>query len=367
MATEYSRRAALSLLSKAVGGAAALSAWPTLAAKALSHPTHQAQPLLLGAAASLQDKQRYLLAATSLEGELRYQLALPSRGHDTAVHPQQNLAACVARRPGHWLYLLEASSGKLLEELAPPTELHFCGHATFADDALYVSVVRSADSRGYVLVYRQEQGWWQLAERFHLNGLGPHQLVVLDEQRLAVALGGIHTQARKKLNLDSMQPALLILDRHSGKLLEQQALADKQLSIRHLAYDAARDTLWLACQGQDPSAEPQALIYSYQAEQGLQALEADADYWAWFNHYVGSIAVSGDNLLASSPRGHCLAQWSLQQRSLDKLLQVDDVCGLAANAKHWWASTGQGRTLQQHGPNTAQQLRWDNHLSLYTA
>ncbi|WP_221077402.1 DUF1513 domain-containing protein [Agarivorans albus] len=365
MATKFNRRQVLFQL-LGFGASASCLSLPTLAKGLSNEPDLSPQSLLIACA---KQANKHYVAAMNIQGELRYQLALPARGHYVALaKPKQALAACVARRPGKYIMLFSPESGEVIQQLSPPQGMHFFGHAVFSEDAtqLYVTAGLSASSEGQILVYHQQDSGWSLSEQWSLGGLGPHQLMLLPQQRLVVAVGGIHTQGREKLNLDSMQPALLYLDSRSGKVLQRRELNNPQLSIRHLSYSKASDTVWLACQGQNPEQEVTSLIYSHKGNQLCQALGADADYWALFNQYIGSIVSSNGKLIASSPRGAKLAVWSEQSRELEQLMQIDDVCGLAASQHSWFASTGQGQLIQPSNKLQRQQTawQWDNHLSV---
>jgi hypothetical protein len=367
MATEFTRRQALLQLLGLSAAAGCLSL-PSLA-KGLHLADELSEAncaLLIGCA---KQANKHYVAAMNMQGDLRYQIALPARGHHVALaNPKLGLAACVARRPGQYIVLFAAETGQIIQQLSPPKNMHFYGHAAFSEDAsqLYVTAGVSVTSEGVVLVYRKQGTQWQLSEQWPLGGLGPHQLLVLPQQRLAIAVGGIHTQGREKRNLETMQPALVYLDSRSGKLLQRRELSNPQLSIRHLSYSEASDTLWLACQGQNPEQEITSLIYSHKGNEHCQALEPDADYWPLFNQYIGSVVSSNGKLIASSPRGAKLAVWSEQTRELEQLMQIDDVCGLAADPHSWFASTGQGQLIQPANQLLRKQTQWqwDNHLSV---
>ncbi len=324
--------------------------------------------LLIGCA---KQQQQYYVAAANAQGEVVYQLPLAARGHEVALaKPEQQLGICVARRPGDFAQLFNPFSGEALAQLNPPENRHFYGHACFSDDAqrIYLTAGDTASSQGYVLVYQRQPQHWQLSQQWPLDGLGPHQLLLLPDNRLVVAVGGIHTQGRKKLNLDSMQSALVYLDSETGQHLLTRKLSNPKLSIRHLAYSPQSDSVWLACQGQDPQQPAESLIYSQQGLGECIALEPGADYWAIFNQYIGSIICHQGQVLASSPRAGKLASWSEQHGELERLMQYDDVCGLAQTTDAWHASTGQGWLIHQSDDLSRQRtsLQWDNHMAPLT-
>ncbi|MDO6762815.1 DUF1513 domain-containing protein [Agarivorans sp. 1_MG-2023] len=365
MATKLSRRSLLQQMLSLAAGASLFS--PAGIAYALTREGAQAEEYLLLGCTKQHGKHQ--LSAMASNGDLRYQLDLPARGHYVAVaNTPQPVAACIARRPGHYIAMFNPHTGQPVHELTPPAKMHFYGHAVFSEDAnkLYVTAGYTANSQGAILVYLQQDNTWQLSQTWPLAGLGPHQLLLLPSKRLVVAVGGIHTQGRDKLNLDDMQPALVYLNSESGEQLLSRSLDNSQLSIRHLSYSPQTDTVWLACQGQNPKQTVRSLIYSHKGEQACQALDPDADYWSLFEHYIGSVVCSNGTVLASSPRGAKLAAWSEADRELQQLIHVDDVCGLATHEKGWLASTGQGQLLHTSNKLKRQHttLQWDNHLSV---
>ncbi len=359
------RRQLLKGISLLTLGASSFSISPL--AKALAAKQPQAEDYLLIGCAKQQ--QQYYVAAANAQGEVVYQLPLAARGHDVALaKPKQQLGVCVARRPGDFAQLFNPLSGEALAQLSPPENMHFYGHACFSEDAqrVYLTAGSAQTSQGLVLVYQRLQQQWQLAEQWPLDGLGPHQLLLLPGERLVVAVGGIHTQGRKKLNLDSMQPALVYLHSETGQHLLTRRLSNPKLSIRHLAYSPQSDSVWMACQGQDPQQQPESLIYSQQGQGECVALDPDADYWPMFEQYIGSIMCHQGQVMASSPRAGKLAAWSEQQGELEQLMQYADVCGLAQTASAWHASTGQGLLIHQASDLSRQRtdLQWDNHMAL---
>ena len=75
-------------------------------------------------------------------------------------------------------------------------------------------------------------------DELDLAGIGPHQLAMMpDGSTMVVALGGLQThpdQGRKKLNLETMQSALVYLDSRNGDILDRLESPQRHLSLRHL-------------------------------------------------------------------------------------------------------------------------------------
>ncbi len=134
---------------------------------------------------------------------------------------------------------------------------------------------------------------------------------------LAVGVGGVHTNGRKPLNLNTMKPSLCYLSQQ-GKVLDTLILPDKKLSIRHLAHDGA-DTVLCGQQYRGEPDEYPALIAMHKRGEEMQLLKAEPEEWARFNHYIASIAATEDWILATSPPGNCYGIWSKQSGDLVEL------------------------------------------------
>src|SRR5690606_18352847 len=101
---------------------------------------------------------------------------------------------------------------------------HFVGHGVFSPDGsrLYAPASRYDEGKGIVVVYDATQGFRRIAT-YDLQGTGPHELTLHpDGETLIIGLGGILTHPdydRIKLNLDTMDPALILMNRRSGNIL----------------------------------------------------------------------------------------------------------------------------------------------------
>ena len=104
---------------------------------------------------------------------------------------------------------------------------------------LYVTENDTVSLNGKVGIYDVSSAYKKIAE-FDSHGIGPHELIMHpDAETLIVANGGIKTEqaSREELNLDTMHPSLVYLNRHTGQLLEQVTPEHNQIrqypSSRH--------------------------------------------------------------------------------------------------------------------------------------
>ncbi|MFO6425463.1 DUF1513 domain-containing protein [Motilimonas sp. KMU-193] len=338
----------------------------------LAHPVlsplawakEQESPRLLSCAQ--QQQQDYLVCA-DMNGQTQYQFTLPERGHGLAVNPNQDLGLVFSRRPGRYITAFDPQRGKQLWQHALPRERHCYGHGCFsADGLLYVSEGDTASSQGVIGVYQVDAGLKQIA-LFSDFGIGPHEIIMHpDQQHLIVAVGGIATQGREMLNLASMAPRLVYLNRHTGKLVHTVTLGDHLLSIRHLAV-ATDGTVAMACQYQgDTDILP--LLYRHrltpamagEISQGIAVMAAEED-WLRFNDYLGSVAILDEQIITTSPRGNGVGRWHKDTGQLLGIDNLNDVCGLAVIPHQGvMLTTGTG-IIEFQAQRQLTPWAWDNH------
>lgn len=358
--------------------------------------------LPLPAWAASRASGHYLSAVADAEGQhwlaafelgeaglrLHYRTPLPDRGHHVAVHSGRGLFVMVARRPDTWLLVGELYSGRILQELRVPPGRHLFGHGIFSGDGLHFYTTESdldnwQGDNGLVVEWAVSstvpERVLQRRREFSTAGVGPHELLLMpDGDTLVVANGGLRTHpdtGREVLNVETMQPSLVYLDRHSGELLEQHTLpaAWRLSSIRHLDVNS-RGQVVMGLQYQGEPWEHLPLVATHTRGATPQLLTAAEELLLRMKQYVGSVryAAGGDVVVASCPRGNLLAFWSSADGIFLGSLPARDACGLAAAGEGLVFSTGVGRVARVALPAvevtelpaaTGQTLLWDNHLT----
>jgi len=343
-----------------------------------SSSSPQLQPLLL----SGSDKgDSHTLSGWQLGQGERFRLPVKQRVHAPLMRPGTDEAVFVARRPGTLIYVVDVVEGQIKQQLSALPDRHFYGHAIFSADGRWLYVPENAyveQGRGKVGVYDATANY-QRVQEFDLDGIGPHQLALMpDGFTLAIALGGIQTHpdlSREKLNLATMQSALLYLDSRSGQVTERFDSPHQHLSLRHLDV-AANGTVMVGAQFQtaaNPDERYQGpLVFSQRDTQPLQALQATEKTWQAQDHYIASVVVNASGSLAvtTSPRGGVVNLWQVEQGELLQTFAVRDVAGAGylPDQDHFVVSNGLGQLfsvsyelqLLAQAPAT----RWDNHLSI---
>lgn len=253
----------------------------------------------------------------------------------TAAATKVREVVVMGRRPSERFWVLDTISGELRHAITAQSDRHFYGHACFSldGDYLYVTENDTVSLAGKIGVYDVRQGYQKLKE-FDSYGIGPHELVMHpDGETLIIANGGIKTEkaSRDELNLDSMRPSLVYLDRHEGTLLEQVTPEHWQMSVRHL--DIHRDgTVMIGIQFQGPKHINVPLVLTHQrGDAGFIPLQMPQDQWQCFHQYIASVAVDAQHnlLCVTTPIGGCAAVYDLTDRQLVDVVDLPDCAGAA--------------------------------------
>ena len=335
-----------------------------------------AQPLLLSARNDADG--RHFAVGYRLDGSQVFATRVDERCHDVVPHPSLPLALFVGRRPSTRSYLIDTRDGRLLQTLQSQSQRHFYGHALFhkGGDWLYATENDTRDpGRGIIGAYRLESGQLQRRDELSSHGIGPHQLLWLpDGETLVVANGGIRTEAdsRVEMNLDSMQPSLVLLKR-DGSLLSREQLPQPQNSVRHLAV-AADGTIVSGQQYMGDASDAASLLAIKRPGQAFQPFPLGEAQRLAMNQYTASLAIHDElRLLAvTAPRGNRFFIWDLDTAAVRLDVPLADCAGVAAVAEGFVVSAGIGRCRLydcREARIVAQPLPlpaglWDNHLRL---
>ncbi|RFC64522.1 DUF1513 domain-containing protein [Fulvimarina endophytica] len=304
-------------------------------------------------------------------------MPLPDRGHDVAFDPVFSRAVAFARRPRTFAIVFDPSTGHVERSLASPQGRHFFGHGFFSPDGrlLYATENDMAAARGLVGVYDVERAFARIGE-FDAHGMDTHEALLMpDGETIVLANGGIETHpdyGRQKLNLPTMDPSLVFLDRRTGDLLAQHRLpaALHQLSVRHLAIDGASQ-VWFGCQYEGPAADLPQLVGFATPDAGMTLADLPREGLTGLSNYVGSVAASRDGarIALASPRGGRLLVLDARDGRLLQSRAMADGCGLAPASSGFLATSGEGAILTPgrasgfgEGAGTRAPCHFDNHV-----
>lgn len=341
-------------------------------------------PLWLSAYAAAGAEAAFGVAGFGDDGRLVFRCPLPGRAHGVTPHPDGRMAVVMARRPGRWFAVLDLASGRLAgPATALPDDRRGTGHGVFdaghgvfdADGAVFYMAEDDVTRETGVLTVLDPAAGYARRESFDVGGVGPHEVIALDNGRTLVsANGGVLTHpdtGRVKLNLEDMDPSLSYLDAARRQVTEVVRLPAEygNLGIRHLAA-LADGAVAFGMQDERPTGEIQPLVGLHRRGQPPALLAAPDEAWRRMAGYIGDVASDGRVIAASSPRGGVVGRWDGQTGAWLGLTELSDGCGLAARADGGFVATsGHGRIIALSGDSMAAAVgetpdcRWDNHLS----
>ncbi|MCI4663314.1 MAG: DUF1513 domain-containing protein [Neomegalonema sp.] len=348
-------------------GAAASLLAPTVTWAAAGSPAYLA--------ACKDGADRFSLVGLGLDGAETFRLSAPGRGHAAAAHPHHPEAVAFARRPGDFALVIDCAKGRESARLSAPKGRRFYGHGAFSADGglLYTSENAFEEGEGRIGVWDARADYRRIGE-FSSGGVGPHDVALAaDGARLVVANGGIQTHpdsGRAKLNLPTMRPNLAYLSARSGKLLQTLAPPEKlrMHSIRHLAL-RADGLVAAAMQWQGaPLQNPPLLALHVPGEAALRFAAAPTDLQRRTRNYAGSVAFSGDgaHVAYTAPRGGLCMIFD-DAGAFAGAAEAIDICGVAAAADGFRATSGEGRVFAiganaRLTPLSSMPIAYDNHL-----
>ncbi len=362
------RRAFLQSVTGGVLGSLGLRAAATVRA--------DAGPLFVGC--RVDGRDRHHVTGFDGTGQRRFSLTLPDRGHAMAFHPTKPHMVVFARRPGRFAVVIDDEAGVARHRIDAPAGRHFYGHGVFSPDGriLFATENDVESGQGVIGLYDVGDRYRRVGD-YSSHGIGPHEVILMpDGKTLAIANGGIRTHpdlGRAKLNLDSMTPSLVFTDLASGRQLDRTGLAEKQLSIRHLAM-LANGRVAVAMQYEGPKHAKVPLVAIHDGET-LRTLDAPDGIQHRMRHYAGSVAVdqTGELIAVSAPRGNLVTFWQGRESRYLGAVDIEDGCGVApADGPRAFILTSGAGAVQHVHPLTGDvtgldvaglaDTAWDNHL-----
>lgn len=318
------------------------------------------------AAAFMAAGDTYGVALVAEDGREISRLDLPDRGHDVTHDPNSTHAVAFARRPGTFALVFDTARAKPVKLIESAEDRHFFGHGVYSPDGklLYVAENDFDNYAGVIGLYEVRAGYTKIGE-FPAHGMDTHDIQLMEGGRyLAIANGGIKQHpdmGRAKLNLDHMEPSLVIVDLADGRLVEKHAMPDdiRQLSTRHMDIDA-RGRIWFGCQFEGPRNRHPQLLGSFRRGEDVRFLDIPQPVLEGFDNYVGSVSVNRDaGLVAiSSPKGGQWAAFDVETGKLAFEEKMPGVCGLVREGERFLRSSENG----EFG-SVKSDVAWDNHIT----
>lgn len=297
-----------------------------------------------------------------------------NRCHGGCRSPLNTDVVVFERRPGWHFYILDDANHRIKHRITASEGEHFYGHGTYSKDGtrLYATANRYGTGEGLIVVYDSSADYRRL-DTFELPGIGPHEIRLHpDGQTLLVALGGIETHpdyGRMKLNLPTMDPALLMVDRHTGTLKARFRPSHHQLSCRHL--DVSPDgTVWVGYQFQGAEHETPPQIGCYR-KGAFQEPALPEHLLLRLRNYIASVAVCASTGMVgvTAPRGGLALFLEGNTQQVLHTASIPDCAGIKAQRNGSFIVTSGTGGIYSVAPklgNKAQlahpEIAWDNHL-----
>ena len=305
------------------------------------------------------------IATISERGEIVDRVALPARAHGMAYSAATNRAVAFARRPGTFAMVFDADGQAEPVVITSPEGRHFYGHGQFSPNGalLYASENDFDGNRGMIGIYDARDKFRRIGE-FDAHGIGTHDMTVSDDGTLLViANGGIETHpdfGRTKLNLDHMEPSLVLLDARTGTLVQRHGLPPtlRQLSTRHLDI-GADGRIWFACQWEGARNALPPLTGWLSRGEDISFVSLPEETTIRLGNYVGAIAVNRHEGIVgmTSPVGGAAVILDAKTGAVLKEEVVRDAAGVAPAARGIAVSSYDGRFN-----DTRSRVAWDQHI-----
>ncbi|ROQ47238.1 hypothetical protein EDB94_0954 [Marinobacter sp. 3-2] len=313
------------------------------------------------------------VSAFNRNGRIVWQAPVDSRCHSGCNRPHQQETLFFERRPGWSFYVFDSTTGARKHHISAEPGEHFVGHGVFSTDGrhLYVTASRYDQGAGIIAVYDAEKGY-RRTKTFDLAGIGPHELTLHpDGETLVIGLGGILTHPdydRMKLNLDTMDPALVLMNRHSGKIVGRFRPPHHQQSARHVSV-SGDGRVYVAYQHQGPLYETPPLLARLE-EGTLREYRFDEDTRTALANYISSVVAhpETDLVAAASPIGGTAIIFRGKTGELVSRAHIADCAGIQTLAGgDFLVSSGRGKLIRLGAGKPARELadlsvHWDHHL-----
>lgn len=316
----------------------------------------------------------FAAALVDQAGTLIKSVALPDRGHDLSFSPVTGLGVVFARQPGTFAVVFDPKGAIAPQTITSVEGRHFFGHGAFSPDGklLYATENDFENARGVIGIYDVAGGYVRIGE-FETFGTGPHEMLLTpDGETFVVANGGIETHpdfGRAELNIETMDPSVVFIDRKSGAMIGQLRLEAglHQLSIRHMAFDAL-GRVWFGCQFRG-AADGRPQLVGYATRDGsIRLIELPETMLGSLRNYVGSVAASADGGIigVSSPEGSTILAIDPVRLEVVSEMSLANVCGVAADRAGLVVTSGKGAMAGFAGSMAAERafdFGFDNHLT----
>ncbi len=329
-------------------------------------------PSVLSAATSTTGKHFGVLLNDS--GQVIKYLDVPERSHASAFNRLSGDLLFFSRRPGNEIYVF-SHSGNRFRVITAADGRHFYGHGILDAEYRYLLTSENnyTDGRGRIVV-RDVLANYAVVQDYSSYGVGPHELVFLTPETIAVANGGIRSHPsspREDLDVDKMAPNVAFIHWKTGKVIGVFTPENLKLSLRHIARLSDQEVI-VGAQSHDWLTPQQSLVFKIDSSGRGEALISDSMFAVNRKHYIASVcAVDEKTVVTTSPKSGHLDWWKDGEWSHSiPCFDVAGVCTLPTGDRLMF-SNGRGDmvTADLHSSEETglhrrrfEAIHWDNHL-----
>jgi uncharacterized protein len=302
-----------------------------------------------------------------IEGDaatVRHRIAVPTRAHGL-LSLADGAVIAIARRPGDWMLRWTPDTDTPPRWFWADDERRFNGHALASPDgnALFCTEADADSGAGFLV--RRDARTLAATDAWPTGGTDPHDIEALEGGRILVANGGVATRpetGRTKIDLAAMDSSLVCIDAATGRTLQSWRLADRRLSLRHLAR-RADGSIGVAMQAEhdDPTERASAPMLAL-LDAGLRTLQTTAIRGSG---YAGDIVATSQGWAVACPRDSRVMLCSAEGKLIEAV-PLNEGCALA-EASSGTMAFGRDGVWDEHAGRARLPpgLQPDNHAVRY--
>ncbi len=329
-------------------------------------------PSVLSAATDTHGKHFGVLLDDS--GRIIKYVDVPQRSHASTFNRLSGDLLFFSRRPGNEIYVFPHGQSQR-RVITAGDGRHFYGHGILDAENRYLLTSENnyADGSGHIVI-RDVLADYTIVQDYPSGGVGPHELVFLNAEMIAVANGGIRSHPsspREDLGVDQMAPNVAFIQWATGNAMAIFEPDNSKLSLRHIAR-LSDQTVIVGAQSHDWLTPEQSLVFKIDSTGQGEALTSDSLFAVNRKHYIASVcAVNKSTAITTSPKSGHLDCW--QDGVWSHSIACFDVAGVCAlpGGKRVMFSNGRGDVMladldspEESGlrERRFETIHWDNHL-----
>jgi hypothetical protein len=267
---------------------------------------------------------------------LQARIEVPTRAHALAREPDGSVLA-VARRPGEWLLRWHPQADSVQWHWIDD-DYRLNGHVLLGRDGDSLLTTETDLQSGAGLLVRRDRSSLVVTHRWPTQGQDPHAMLYLPHGDVLVANGGIASRpetGRARVPGEPVDASLVAMSDSDGQRRQTWRLADKALSLRHLAlHPGGQLAVAMQAHHDDRLLRDRAPVLAVldSTQQQLVPVAGTGQVAG----YGGDVTALGGHWFVSCPRADCVLRVAVTGSASVTRLALADACALAAAADQAW-------------------------------